>query len=72
MGVLESLIQMLSQKKPEEKQPQAQVNKGATTRALSTRDEYLQYQMSQQELGQPALPYEQWIAIKTEEMNRKK
>ena len=70
MGMLDTLMQMLSSNKSSQQQPQPQmrVNKGATTRALSMRDEYMQYQMQMQEQGEVPLPYEQWIAMKAKQL----
>jgi hypothetical protein len=47
-------------------------NKGATTKALSTRDAYMQYQMEMQSAGIEALPYEAWIQQQAEMAKQQK
>lgn len=63
MGFLEMISQMFSNK--EKQKPTDTGGAGISAkRDLSLRNEYLQYQMQEQENGRTPLRYEDWIAAK--------
>lgn len=65
MGLLDVISQMFANKPADKNQQtgkQTAPSKGGTTRDLAMRDAYLQYQLQMQELGEPPLPYDAWLA----------
>lgn len=67
MGMLDSIMQMFGSKQTPQNQKvgtQTNPNKGATTSTIALRNEYMQYQMAEQEAGRTALPFEDWVKAK--------